>query len=131
MLQIFKNKISTKLALNGFFIMFLIGLSYHFLILTRIIDYKYAWGGRLQSLTQMYQFETVSVLLQFLFLGIILIKIKTKKFQKFMKFLLFVMVFLFLLNTVGNIFAKESLETILFTPMTFLSAIFVFRLAVD
>jgi hypothetical protein len=44
---------------------------------------------------------------------------------------LWLLVILFSLNTVGNLFSLNSLEAILFTPVTFVAAIFCCRLAVD
>lgn len=45
--------------------------------------------------------------------------------------ILWFFVVLFSLNTIGNLFAKVSLETIVFTPLTFISALLALRLIVE
>jgi hypothetical protein len=116
------------LVMNG------IGILYHTLVMTQIVDYRNAWGGRLTSLEQMYQFESVSILIQIVFTTLIVIYYNKKlslTIKKVFKGVFFFMSVLFILNTLGNIFAVELFERILFTPMTFLSAVFVFRMAIE
>lgn len=107
---------------------------YHILILTQIVDYKNAWGGQLQTLEQMYVFEAVSIILQILFIGIIYLKSTTengKLAYKITKFLTFVIALLFLVNTVGNVFAIELFEKVVFTPLTLIASVLAFRIAIE
>lgn len=134
MIQIFKQKLLANWARKGFLSITAIAFLYHALVISGIVDYKYAWGGRLESVEQMYQFETVSVILSLLFVGVVIAnwKLATNKYAKTItKGLLLVISLIFLLNTVGNIFAVHPFEAILFTPLTLLSAIFAFRLGIE
>jgi hypothetical protein len=134
MVERFRNLISKKIALIGFLAISFFALVYHFLIIAQIVDYKNAWGGQLTSLDQMYQFETVSVILQIILSGIVFLSTEidsSNKLKLMFKILLFAITFLFFLNTIGNIFAIQLFEKIVFTPLTFLAGIFALRLALD
>jgi hypothetical protein len=106
---------------------------FHILVLTGIIPFTIVWGGRLQDHQQMVTFELISLSnLLFLFF-IIQLKSKTRRkgLQKVATFILWFFAFMFVLNTVGNLLAKATLETLLFTPLTFISAILCARLAIE
>lgn len=129
-----KNKISLFTARKWLVIISLIGLFYHFLVITQIVDYKYAWGGRLQNINQMYQFEAGSVVVQLFLFTLIIISAKFKpndKVSRLFKILFYLLAIIFLLNTFGNLVAFSLFEKILFTPLTLLSSIFAWRLAVE
>lgn len=134
MIDSFKKLTTYKFAYLSMLVMNGIGILYHTLVMTQIVDYRNAWGGRLTSLEQMYQFESVSILIQIVFTTLIVIYYNKKlslTIKKVFKGVFFFMSVLFILNTLGNIFAVELFERILFTPMTFLSAVFVFRMAIE
>ncbi len=96
----------------------------HSAILAKIIPYEVTWGGRLENDTEMYVFEVVSVLIN-LFLAVLLL-VKGKHMSSFIPMkvvhiLLWAFLFLFGINTIGNIFAETlfekslSLLTLIFT----------------
>lgn len=89
------------------------------------------WGGRITNRTELLQMETVSILINALFLVIVFIKagfVKINVNQKALNSTLGFMAFIFALNTVGNLFAKSSIETMIFTPVTAISSILCVRL---
>jgi hypothetical protein len=103
-------------------------------VLTQVVNYAYAWGGRLTSLEQMYTFEIFSVILQLVFAFIVYktaIRSKNVIVARVQKLLLGLLSLLFVLNTIGNVFAMQPLEMILFTPITFVMALITFRLAIE
>lgn len=86
---------------------------FHLLIVLKVIPYKIAWGGRLQNDREMYLFEAVSILINLFFGLIVLMKghiIKFRFTEKVLNVILWVFFFLFLLNTVGNLFAETVFE---------------------
>ncbi len=86
---------------------------FHLLIVLKVIPYKIAWGGRLQNDREMYLFEAVSILINLFFGVIVLMKghfIKFRFTEKVLNVILWVFFFLFLLNTVGNLFAETVFE---------------------
>jgi len=85
----------------------------HLLILLKILPYEIAWGGRLTSDSEMYVFETISIVIVLLFSFILLIKgqfIKAFLPLKVVNIILWIFLVLFTLNTIANIFAKTFFE---------------------
>ena len=103
---------------------------FHVSVIVKLVPYNIAWGGRLQNDSQMYVFEALSILIN-LFLGMILLmKGNYLKFQfknKTINIILWIFLALFLLNTVGNIFAKTNFEKS-FAILTFILAILIWKI---
>jgi uncharacterized membrane protein len=116
-----------KTSINIFLGLLIAVILFHIAIMAQIIPYDIAWGGRLQNDSEMYVFETISILIN-LFLGFILlmkgdhIKFQFKKNK--IDIILWIFLALFVLNTVGNILAKTNFEK-LFAVLTFVSAILI------
>lgn len=88
---------------------------FHLAILTKIIPYEVTWGGRLKNDEEMYAFESISILIN-LFLGFVLL-IKGDYLLKLIprrvvNIILWIFLFIFGLNTIGNIFAETFFEKI-------------------
>ena len=86
---------------------------FHLCILFKIIPYDIAWGGRLTNDSEMYVFESISLVVNFIFAFVLLIKgkfIKQWLPAKAVNLILWVFLVLFALNTVGNIFAETNFE---------------------
>ena len=106
-------KMTQKRAIN--ILIWIVGaiLLLHVAIVTKVIPYEIAWGGKLKSDTQMYLFESISILVTLL-LGIILL-IKGNYVPLFIPIsivnaLLWVFFVLFGLNTAGNLLAETWYE---------------------
>ncbi len=128
------KKIGFKLSVNTMLVLLTLVLVYHFLIITGLISYQVVWGGRLETESQMYVFETISIGINALIILVISTKgtyIKAKISIRIINILLWIITVIFVLNTVGNLFSNNSLETIIFTPLTFISAILCYRIAVE
>ena len=118
-----------KLAYKILFTLFTGAIVYHILIMSQVIPYKLAWGGRLKSLQEMYVFETFSLILNLLFMvfiGIHLQFIQFKLHPIFAKSVWWFLAIVFAFNTLGNLYAIYPLEKYIFTPITFLSSLFSF-----
>lgn len=121
---IFKNLIKIFLGLLFSVILF------HICIMLRIIPYNIAWGGRLTNDNEMYVFETISILINLFLSWILSMKgnlVKFKFTNKTVNTILWVFFGIFILNTVGNIFAKTYFEKF-FTVLTGLSAILIWTI---
>ncbi len=115
-------------------ILLVLVLIYHLLILIELIPYQIAWGGRLETRSQMLAFESVSIGINLIIMTIILLKgeyIKTRIPVRVINILLWILTVVFILNTVGNLISNNLLETIIFTPLTCISAILCYRMAVE
>ena len=100
---------------------------FHLTILIKIIPYEITWGGKLKNDAEMYLFESISILTN-LFLGYVLL-IKGKFVSKLIStkvvnIILWVFLFIFGLNTLGNIFS----ETLFEKSLSLLTLVFTFLL---
>lgn len=103
---------------------------FHIAVIAKAIPYDIAWGGRLQNDSEMYVFETISILIN-LFLGLLLLMkgdyVKFRFKERTIDIILWIFLVLFFLNTVGNIFAKTNFEKS-FAVLTFVSAILIWTI---
>src|SRR5690554_5125726 len=99
-----KPQIAIKILLG----LLIVVILFHLAIITKAIPYDIAWGRRLQSDSEMYVFEAISILVN-LFLGLLLLMkggyMKLQFSEKALNIMLWLFFIIFLLNTVGNIFA--------------------------
>ncbi len=125
------SKIPYKFALNAMIAILLSVLIFHVLILIKIIPYTIVWAGKLENDQQMVVFEILSITVNSVLTFIIFIQgnyLKVNFSQKALNVILWVFTIIFSLNTIGNLFSKTSFETIVFTPLTFISAILCYRI---
>ena len=128
------QKIPFKFAFSFLLTLLSTVFIFHFLVMLKIIPYTIVWAGKIENDTQMYQFESVSVLINIILFSAILIKGKIVRWNvnpKIIQVILYIFVVIFALNTIGNLFAKMSLETYIFTPLTFISAFLCLRIALE
>ncbi len=113
------------------FIFFISILVFHFCVLLGMIDFTIVWGGRLESKEQMYVFETISIFINSFCLYLFFEQLSLTKQRlslRFHKFMMMVLSVLFAVNTVGNLASLNKLETMIFTPLTFIFSICFFYL---
>lgn len=133
-MNLLKKVISQRLATLGLLTLLLLVIVFHILVLVQVIPYKIVWGGRLENDTQMIRFEGISIALNLIMLALVAIYsgyLKWEINRRWLQVGCWVMVALFSINTVGNLLAINDLERWIFTPLTFLLAVFSFRLAID
>ncbi|MBL0340852.1 MAG: hypothetical protein IPP71_07965 [Bacteroidetes bacterium] len=125
------DRIPFRFAVKFMMILIITVLVFHTLIITGIIPYSVVWGGKLKNADQMYLFETGSIVMNMLLLVFIAVKahyVKIRIPSKIITGLLWSFVVLFSLNTVGNLFAETNAETFIFTPLTFITAVLIYRI---
>jgi hypothetical protein len=128
-----KNFISKRSASTVLMILLSLLSLFHVLVMAGIIPYSIIWGGRFADRREMLKLECAAVIISLLMLLVVAIKRRSLRggtSSNVTDLALWLMFAFFLLNTFGNLFAENRLETLLFTPITFLLAIFTFRLAV-
>lgn len=134
MIHIFKKLLLIQTA---FWIMVLLNgavIFFHVAVLTGIIPIGYVWGGKLASKNDMYVFETLSLAINFLIGWILLSKWQPNRFRvsaRATNILLYMLSVVFLINTVGNLFAASLMERLIATPLTLLAAICCARMAIE
>ncbi|HOZ86490.1 MAG TPA: hypothetical protein PL029_01975 [Bacteroidia bacterium] len=121
-----KNQFPVKVLLGFLFLVIL----FHLSIVVGAIPYDLAWGGRLQTETEMYVFEAVSILVNLLLVSVLLMKGDFIKFhfkKRTIKVILWVFFALFILNTLGNLMARTNFEKG-FAVITLIFAILIFMI---
>ena len=120
----YKNSIKILLALLIAVILF------HISVIAKVVPYDIAWGGRIQNDSEMYIFESISILI-ILFLGLVLLMkgeyVKFRFKNKTIDKILWVFLALFLLNTIGNIFARTNFEKA-FSVLTTVFAVLIWTI---
>jgi hypothetical protein len=120
----------SKYAIKAFLGLLLAVILFHICIILKIIPYDITWGGRLTNDAEMYVFETISILINVLLSWVLLMKgnlVKFKLSNKVVNGILWIFFAIFILNTIGNIFAKTFFEKF-FAILTGLSAILIWNI---
>lgn len=121
---IFNNSIKIFLGLLYSVVLF------HICIIVKIIPYTIAWGGRLTNDKEMYVFEIISIFINIFLSWILSMKADLVKFKfshKTINTILWVFFGIFVLNTIGNIFAKTNFEKY-FAALTGISALLIWSI---
>ena len=102
----------------------------HSAILMKIIPYNITWGGRIENNIEMYVFEIMSILINLFLVVLLLLRGRYLSLfipMKVVNILLWVFLFLFGINTLGNIFAETTFEkslsllTLIFTYLVWVT----------
>lgn len=97
---------------------------FHLLIFIKVIPYEITWGGKLNNDTEMYIFESISILTNVFLILILLMKaqyISSWFKEKNLNRILWAFFILFCLNTAGNLLAVTLIEKS-FAVLTFILA---------
>ena len=116
-------KVRLILNIFSFMFLFILFLLFHIFIIVGIVYFNlnltnYLWGGQIKTNPELIQFEMISILVQSLCTIIVFFRIRIEKFSKYKKILnlfIWILFLIFLLNTIGNLFANSFYEKIIFT----------------
>jgi hypothetical protein len=128
------RRISFRFAVNAMLLLLAWLAMLHVLVLTGMVSFNIVWGGRLDDPSSMRLFELVSLLVILLMMLIIAIRGRLIKFNisgYIINPALWVMAAYFLLNTLGNVLSLNTIEAMIFTPLSFLAAVFCYRLVIE
>jgi hypothetical protein len=127
-----QKNLSLRIAVFGTLLILSLTILFHFFVIAGVVPSNIVWGGNLADSSMFYLMEAVSVVLNCIMLLIVwnyAENVQQGTFRKWIIVAIWAMTVLFTLNTVGNLLAKTSLETYIFTPLTALLALFCFRMA--
>jgi hypothetical protein len=128
-----KKLISAKTAGNILLGIFAALILFHILILFNLLPSGIVWGGQAEnSAGSLRIMEVVSLVFTILFAVIVAAKIGYIKLgisTKILNILLWIIFAYLILNTLGNLASSSSTEKLIFTPLTIIAALLVFRLA--
>lgn len=94
-------------------VLLLMVVIFHLFIITKIIPYNIVWGGQLKSDHKMYAFEVISIFVNLILVFVLLMKggfVKSYFRKGVVSVILWIFLILFILNTIGNFFAKTYFE---------------------
>jgi len=130
-----KKLINTKTAGNILLALFGLLVAFHIIILFNLLPSNVVWGGQVGgSQSGLRTLETISLVFTILFSFVVAAKmgyVQVGKFSRVINILLWIIFAYLPLNAVGNLVSSSSLETLLFTPITIMAALLVFRLAIE
>jgi hypothetical protein len=129
-----KKFISKKLAGIVFITISTIALFMHVLILLNVLPHDFVWGGRLKSEENLILLESLSIIVQIIFISLIAVKagyLFKGRFKRTANVGTWVIFSIMLLNTIGNLASNSALETMVMTPVTIVLALLAFRLAIE
>ncbi|MCG6147618.1 hypothetical protein LFX15_04900 [Leptospira levettii] len=113
------------------FVIFSLASVFHVFALLQIIPYQYLWGGRLQSIEEMYLMESISLIANVFFVycsHLYLQYMNNGLVPIWIRILFGFISAVFFLNTIGNLVAVTNLETLLATPITAILSVISFTL---
>lgn len=120
-----------KFAIYSILIILSLVIVFHLLVLLGIVTYHIVWGGRIENYRQMLGFEIFSLMINLIIVGLVAMRGGyTRPFlsERYLRILFWILAIIFSLNTIGNLFSKNLLETIIFSPVTLILAFLFFRL---
>lgn len=123
-----------KTAIHIVLILLCLIILFHLLVLIEIIPYTIVWGGRLKTVSAMVRFEIASIAINILLIAAVTIKSRYLKLtipSTIITVILWIYIILFSINTIGNLAAKMTLETVVFTPVTLILALLCYRIVIE
>ena len=129
-----KNLISFKLAGNLAVTIIVLLIIFHVLLLLGVVPSDIVWGGKVADEAIIIKLEIFSLVTSFIFLGIVLLRInqdKLLKFKKSINYAVIVICAYFVFNIAGNLASEVTMEKLIFTPITVILSLLLFRLAIE
>ena len=128
-----RSLIPFRIAARLLLVLFGLAFLFQVAVLAGLIPTEMVWGGRLRNAEE----RTVGALVSgsVLLFAMALVRVRmgktSKRLQGLGRWGMWVMAVLFALNTVGNVFALDAREALIFTPVTLVLALLCWRLAVE
>jgi len=112
-------------------VLFTATIAFHLVVLAGFIPTEMVWGGRLQNEEERTVGALVSITFLLVFVAFVLVRMGHlgRSMPVVGKWGMWAVCALFALNTVGNLFALDLRETLIFTPITLISAVLAARVA--
>ncbi len=124
--------ISVNFAGHALLLIFGLLFIFHGLVLAGIIPYHIVWAGKIKDRRQLWQMESISLLVLVLVAMIVSLKMGYLNFFQHATTLtagIWVVFVFFVLNTLGNLTAKNPVEKYFFGSLTLIIALLALRMA--
>lgn len=125
------RRIPFRTAAIALLVLFAAAIVFQLVVLAGFIPTEMVWGGRLQNEEERTVGALVSITFLLVFGALVLVRMGHigRSMPTLGKWGMWVVCALFALNTLGNLFALDLRETVLFTPITLVSAVLAARVA--
>jgi hypothetical protein len=112
-------------------VLFTAAIVFQLVVLAGLIPTEMVWGGRLQNEEERTVGALVSIAFLLAFGALVLVRMGHigRSMPALGKWGMWLVCALFAINTVGNLFALDLRETLIFTPLTLISAVLAARVA--
>jgi len=112
-------------------VLFAAAIVFQLVVLAGLIPTEMVWGGRLRNEEERTVGALVSIAFLLVFVALVLVRMGHigRSMPAAGRWGMWVVCALFALNTVGNLFALDMRETLIFTPITLVSAVLAARVA--
>lgn len=125
------KQVTKKRALHLMLGLLIVVVIFHLAIITRLIPHDIVWAGKLKTLEEMYQFEIVSIAINLFLITLLILKgrsVAGTQRDKILNIILWLFILLFAANTIGNLMARTLFEKLVFTPLTFLFTLLLWKI---
>ncbi|MCK5050313.1 MAG: hypothetical protein KAS53_01145 [Candidatus Cloacimonetes bacterium] len=129
-----KNLISFKLAGKITIAIIVLLIIFHILLLLGVVPSDIVWGGKTTDEATILKLEIFSLVTSLILLGVIFAKLRQSiniKFRKVTNITVWIIFGYFTLNIIGNLASGVTLEKLIFTPITIILSLLLFRLAIE
>lgn len=125
------RRIPFRTAAYSLLALFAAAIIFQLIVLAGLIPTEMVWGGRLQNEEERTAGAWVSIAFLVVFALLVLVRLGAigRTLPALGKWGMWAVCVLFALNTVGNLFALDLRETLIFTPVTLVSAVLAARVA--
>lgn len=125
------RRIPFRPAAYSLLALFAAAIIFQLTVLAGLIPTEMVWGGRLQNEEERTAGAWVSIAFLVVFALLVLVRLGAigRTLPALGKWGMWAVCVLFALNTVGNLFALDLRETLIFTPVTLVSAVLAARVA--
>ncbi|MBK6754358.1 MAG: hypothetical protein IPG69_12390 [Flavobacteriales bacterium] len=125
------RQIPFRTAAITLLVLFASAIMFQLAVLAGLIPTEMVWGGRLQNEEERTVGALVSIAFLLVFVALVLVRMGHigRSMPAAGRWGMWVVCALFALNTVGNLFALDMRETLIFTPVTLVSAVLAARVA--
>jgi hypothetical protein len=123
--------ISFRTAAITLLALFAAAIAFQLVVLAGLIPTEMVWGGRLQNAEERTVGALVSITFLLVFVALVLMRMGRigRSLPAVGQWGMWAVCALFALNNVGNLFALDLRETLIFTPITLISAVLAARVA--
>ena len=123
--------IGSRAAANTLIVLFSLALIFQVVVLLGFIPIEMIWGGRLRGEQERIYGALVSIAVLLIMIAIVLIRrgVIGRSLPIVGRWGIWVVGVVFALNTVGNLLAWDTRETLIFTPITLLATLLAWRVA--